>query len=208
MKRMTIMATTIMVAAAAVVSLGIGVAAQNGSRGGNRFSAALNGFNENPSVSTTARGRLTLRIDEGAEKIDYVLTYSDIEGGAATASHIHFGAKHTNGGVVAFLCGGGTKPPCPPTGGTVTGVIIAADVVGPATQGIEPGSFAEFVRAIRADRTYVNVHSPRWPGGEIRGEIRNRDRKDDGRKDDGRKDDDDKNDDDKDDDDKRDDDKR
>lgn len=59
---------------------------------------------------------------------------------AAGAAHIHLGARATTGGVSAFLCGGG-KPSCPPTGGTVTGTITRADVIGPASQGIEPGEF-------------------------------------------------------------------
>ena len=56
-------------------------------------------------------------------------------------------------------------------GGTVTGVITPADVIGPTNQGIEPGSFEELVRAIDAGATYANVHSTRWPAGEIRGQI-------------------------------------
>src|SRR5258708_5555675 len=30
---------------------------------------------------------------------------------------------------MAFLCGGGGKPPCPAGSGTITGTIIAADVI-------------------------------------------------------------------------------
>ena len=82
------------------------------------------------------------------------------------------------GGVIAFLCGGGSKPAYPPgtaTEAVVTGVITAADIIGPTAQGIEPGSFDEAVRAIRAGATYANVHSTRWPAGEIRGQIRDHD---------------------------------
>ena len=56
--------------------------------------------------------------------------------------------------------------------GTIEGDITAANVVGPNGQGIEPGSFAEILRAMRAGDAYANIHtSPRWPGGEIRGQI-------------------------------------
>jgi hypothetical protein len=44
--------------------------------------------------------------------------------------------------------------------------------VGPTGQGIAAGEFAELVRAIKAGRTYVNVHTTKYPGGEIRGQIR------------------------------------
>lgn len=144
--------------------------------------ARLIGYNEVPSVSTTARGTFEadIRGQGNAATIDYVLTYRDIDGGTAVASHIHLGQRHTIGSVSAFLCGGGDKPACPATAGTVRGTIDAADVSGPAAQGIEAGSMAELVRAIRAGATYANVHStPRWPGGEIRGPIGDGDRDDD-----------------------------
>jgi hypothetical protein len=40
-----------------------------------------------------------------------------------------------------------------------------------AGQGIAAGDFAELVRAIRAGKAYVNVHSSVFPGGEIRGQL-------------------------------------
>jgi hypothetical protein len=138
-----------------------------------RVKARLDGYQENPAISTTGHGTFTAKIDDEAMEIHYTLTYSDLEGGTASAAHIHLGDRHTNGGVSAFLCSGGDKPPCPPAGGTVSGVIDATDVIGPTGQGIDPGEFDELVRAMRAGVTYANVHTtPRWPGGEIRGQIR------------------------------------
>lgn len=161
-----------------------GVGADDGRRN-NRFKARLHGFQEVPTLSTTARGTFTAKLDDEAQEIHYTLTYSAVEGGVATQAHIHLGDRHTNGGVSVFLCGGGDKPPCPATEGTVSGVIDTADVIGPATQGIEPASFDELVRAMRAGVTYVNVHStPRWPAGEFRGQIFNDNRDHDNRDDD------------------------
>jgi hypothetical protein len=75
------------------------------------------------------------------------------------------------GDVFGFFCGG-PKPPCPSPGGTVQGTWTAADIIGPAGQGVEPGAFDEFVRALRAGAVYVNVHSsPSYPEGEIRGQV-------------------------------------
>lgn len=143
--------------------------------GSSNARAHLNGYNEVPSISTVARGEFRARINRN-NTIDYTLTYTALEGGAATAAHIHFGQRHTAppGNVSAWLCGPPTTPPttCPPTGGTVTGTIEAADVVGPAGQGIAPGQMDELIRAIRAGATYVNVHSTGFPGGEIRGQIK------------------------------------
>jgi hypothetical protein len=153
--------------------------------GDKKFRARLIGYEETPaSISTTGRGNLRARINESAQTITYRLTYSDLEGATTSAAHIHLGQRRTTGGVSAFLCGGGDKPPCPPTGGTVNGVIDPADVIGPTGQGIAPGEFDELVRAIRLGYTYANVHTNLYPSGEIRGQIRiddndDRDDKDD-----------------------------
>jgi hypothetical protein len=163
-------------AVVAVAMTGLLSAVAIGGDGEDEFGARLDGWSENPSISTVARGRFTAEVDEASQTITYTLSYSRIEGGEATQAHIHVGRERTNGGIAAFLCGGGDKPACPPTAGTVSGVIDPADVIGPAGQGVEPGSFDELVRAMNADATYANVHSsPRWPGGEIRGEIREND---------------------------------
>jgi hypothetical protein len=108
------------------------------------------------------------------------LKYEDLEG-PAFMSHIHIGSRHETGGISAWLCGGTTQPPCPPgPDGTISGTIEAADITGPVGQGVEPGNFADLIRAIRRGETYTNVHtgsagppaSGRAPGGEIRGQNR------------------------------------
>ena len=132
------------------------------------YGASLNGYLEVPSISTTARG--SFRAEIKGSTIHYRLTFRDLSS-ATVASHIHFARPNVNGGVVAFLCGGGGKPACP-TSGTVRGTIVPADVIGPTGQGIAPGEFAELVRAMRNGATYVNVHSSDFPSGEIRGDIR------------------------------------
>ena len=135
---------------------------------GNGGKAKLNGFQETPSISTTGHGSFRARVR--SDGIHYTLKYADLETDAAVA-HIHFGQRHVAGGVIAFLCGGGDKPPCPARAGTVTGVIDAADVIGPAAQGIEPGSLAEALRALRHGAVYANVHTARFGNGEIRGQV-------------------------------------
>lgn len=132
------------------------------------FRASLNGYLEVPSISTTGRGSFTAEVR--GSTLRYRLTFRDLTA-AATVSHIHFARPDVVGDPSAFLCGGGGKPACP-AAGTVTGTIVAADVIGPASRGIAPGEFAELLRAMRNGATYVNVHNATYPGGEIRGNIR------------------------------------
>jgi len=130
--------------------------------------ATLSGFEENPTLSVPGSGEFTARLSDNA--IEYELSYANPES-PVTAAHIHIGARATNGGVVAFLCGGGGKPACPAAPARVTGTINAGNIVAAADQGIAANELAEVLRAILADATYVNVHTTGRPAGEIRGQI-------------------------------------
>jgi hypothetical protein len=132
--------------------------------------AVLSGFNEVPAISTTGSGSFEAKVSDGS--IEYVLSYEALEGIVTEQAHIHLGQADVNGGVAAFLCGGGGRPACTPGSGTFTGTITAADVIGPTAQGLAPGEFGELVRAILKGATYANVHTNKHPGGEIRGQIR------------------------------------
>ena len=55
----------------------------------------------------------------------------------------------------------------------------AADVIGPADQGISAGEFDELVKAMRNGVTYANVHSSTFPMGEIRAQLERSDEDDD-----------------------------
>ena len=89
-------------------------------------------------------------------------------------AHIHLGQKSVNGGIAVWLCSNLGTPgvqPCPAPPATISGIVMAADVVGPAGQGVAAGEFAELVRAIRSGVSYVNVHTSLHPGGEIRSQL-------------------------------------
>ena len=114
------------------------------------FHAQLNGYQEVPSNSSTGFGDFEAKLVDD-DTLHYVFTYGELEGGDSLFAHVHFAERSVNGSVSFFLCGGSTKPtPCPNVEGTVEGDVTAADVIGPNGQGIEPGSFAEILRAMRA----------------------------------------------------------
>ena len=141
-----------------------------------RVRATPTGWQENPPISTTARGRFRATVRDA--RIQWELEYDRIEGGRVTQAHIHFAPRRVNGGISVWLCGNLPATPagvqaCPQRG-TISGVARAADVIGPAGQGIAPGQFRELRRAIRRGFTYATVHSETFPGGEIRGQIRPR----------------------------------
>jgi hypothetical protein len=136
----------------------------------------LTGYEETPlALSTTGTGRFRAKIDEAHQRITYTLSYSGLEG-SVTQAHIHFGARSQTGGIAAFLCtnlgnGPAGTQACPAAPATVSGIITPADIIGPSSQGIAAGEFAELIGAIRAGISYVNVHSTLYPVGEIRAQF-------------------------------------
>jgi len=144
----------------------------------NSFQARLRGSNEAPAVSTGAQGAFSMKIARDGSEFSYVLTFSGIEG-TVTQAHIHLGQPNVSGGIMIWLCQtttnqpstGPSVPVCPNPGGTVTGTVNAANVIGPAGQGVSAGEFAEALAAIHRGLAYANVHSSKIPGGEIRGQI-------------------------------------
>lgn len=163
----------------ALVSATSVVLAQGGFK---KISEFLNSYEEVPSVSSTGNGEFNARISNDGSRIDWELSYADLEG-AIQQAHIHVGNKGVNGGISVFLCtnlgnGPAGTQPCPAPPATISGTILAADVspnipatAAARTQGVNTGEIDELIKAMRAGATYVNVHSTTWPGGEIRSQI-------------------------------------
>lgn len=168
------MRTRVIVAGVAGLVVVLAAAASFADDAGERNAPAatfpLSGYQEVPPIHTGGSGTFTGSL-VGGNSIEYDLTYSGTEG-TVTAAHIHFGTPGVNGGVLAFLCGGGGKPACPPSG-TVSGTIVAADVLAIPGQGIVAGDFAALRAAIVAGATYANVHTTIFAGGEMRGKLSN-----------------------------------
>jgi hypothetical protein len=143
-------------------------------QGPKNVSERLDGYQEDPLVlSTSGRGQFHARISNDGTEIAYELSYTGLAD--VLQAHIHLGRHSQSGGIMVFLCSNvGSPVPtpgCPAPPGAVEGVLDAADVIGPAGQGITAGEFDELLRAIRTGSAYVNVHTTAFPGGEIRANI-------------------------------------
>ena len=149
--------------------------------GFNHLTATMSGYQEVPSVSSGASATFTGDIAKDGQSIQWELSYGGLEG-AVQQSHIHFGQRSVTGGISVFLCtnlgnGPAGTQACPQSG-TISGTITAADVsppvaatAGARTQGIDTGEWDELIRAIDAGKAYANLHSTKWPGGEIRAQL-------------------------------------
>ena len=169
-RRLQLTAAVAVIAVLGVVAVAV---ATNGAR---KVDERLTGYAEQPlALSTTGSGHFQAWFDRSAQEIRNRLSYRDLEG-PVTQAHIHFGAPNQVGGISVFLCtnlgnGPAGTQACPAAPATITGTIRPADVIGPANQGIEAGNFDELIDAIEAGATYVNVHSTKYPVGEIRSQI-------------------------------------
>ena len=142
--------------------------------------------NETGAVLSNGSGTLRLSLDKQAGTATFTLTFSEVgttspKTGTVSQAHIHFGKRHVAGGVMVFFCAtpplatspvAGT-PVCPANSGTVTGTFTAASVVGPVAQNVNPGDFDALVDALESNTAYANIHTvPGFPAGEIRGQVR------------------------------------
>jgi hypothetical protein len=158
------------------------------------FSATFSGFEEvgpagaieTGAIFSQGKATLDLDLNRSARTIAFKLTYSGLSS-AVTQSHIHFGKEHVAGGIMVWFCGSLTNPgpagtqTCPAAGGTVTGTITGANVIGPTGQDVPAGNFDALVAALLSDTVYGNVHTMMHTAGEVRGQVRRGERDDNSR---------------------------
>ena len=139
-------------------------------------SANLVSFNEVPSVFSFGSGKFEATVDEAGTSITWDLSYDHLVGNV-TQAHIHFADEDVNGAIVIYFCSNLPNPPagtpaCPASPGHLTGTFTSTNVgAGAVNQGIAAGQIKALLRALRSGVTYANVHTDKFPGGEIRGQI-------------------------------------
>ncbi len=110
--------------------------------------AELNGPNEIPPANTPATGSAWMRFDPATNTLTWTVEYAGLTG-QASAAHFHGpGIRGMNSPVVLPL-------------GTALGSPIQGTAV------LTPAQAAQF----NGGRWYLNIHSARFPGGEIRGQA-------------------------------------
>jgi len=161
----------------ALMALALGAAPAARGSDTEDFEGKMDGYQQVPSVSTTGRGRFEAEVSRNGKTMRYTLRYSRLEGMPQVA-HLHFAQRHVAGNVVLPLCGG-PKPACPALDAMgrarIDGTLTATDINPVPAQGIDAKTDAEFreiVRAMRAGAIYANLHTSKFPAGEIRGQVR------------------------------------
>jgi len=113
------------------------------------YSAQLSGSGAVPPNQSVGSGTFTATYNTETMELTFTLRFQSLSG-PATMTHIHGPAdKGVNAGVLIPF--GGNSPVSP-----------AADTV---------TLTADQAKALHDDLTYVDVHTLKYPGGEIRGQI-------------------------------------
>jgi hypothetical protein len=181
-----------------VTPVALMISATSSAQNDARLRTDLSGFKEvhPPSLGigaifSTGSGKLTLKINKQIRAIAYELTYQFPDAVATpivgtqfvNQAHLHFGQKHTAGAINVWLCQSTDNPApaavavatpvCPSPSGTVVGSITPAMVLALPAQGFPGGEagFDALLAALRNDAIYANVHTDRFPPGEIRGQV-------------------------------------
>ncbi len=138
------------------------------------YTAALDGNQETPPVTTTATGTATLTLSADRTTLTYRVTHNVL---GATAAHIHLGAGGESIALIFTLAlatasdagvdASGEAGVDAGTGSTYEGTISLVN-------GTDAGSGltqAQIVNDLETGMFYINVHSPAHTAGEIRGQI-------------------------------------
>lgn len=113
------------------------------------LTAAMAAANETPPIKSTGAGTAKITVDVTHNQVCWNLSVQKLQG-TVTQAHIHRGPAGKAGPIVLHLS--------PPTGGSSHGC-----------KGVGPPLARGIVK--HPDAYYVNVHSSKFPDGEVRGQL-------------------------------------
>jgi CHRD domain len=143
-----------------VLALSVAIAVPAVAATSKKFTASLNGKSETPPTKSAGTGTASFVVSKSGKAISYTINAKGLTG-PVQAIHIHFGKKGKAGPVILPIC---LKPCTLPKSGRLTKKNFAKAAGVP--------NFGTAIQDLRAGKTYVNIHTAKNPGGEIRGQIR------------------------------------
>lgn len=129
------------------------------------FSSSLKGSNEVPARETNAAGQVIVKINKDEQSLYFKIIASNIDD--VFAAHFHLAPAGENGGVVVTLYTNFPQPSGPQNGILAEGVVTSDDF----QNAFEDEDFSALIDAIRSGNIYVNVHTSRYPSGELRAQL-------------------------------------
>jgi hypothetical protein len=126
-----------------------------------KFKAKLSGQEEVPPVQTTATGKAWFKPMQ--DKVWFKLNVTDMQG--ITKAHIHTGKQGENGPILVTLYKSDTPQ-------SINGKLSYGNITANLLEGPMKGKqISDLATAMSDGTTYVNVHTEKYPNGEIRGQI-------------------------------------
>ena len=140
------------------------------------YSVSLSGPNEAPPNASPGIGSGTIDYDNVARTLSFNVSFSGLLG-TVTAAHIHGPTATPFTGTAGVVLSPGTLSGFPlgvNSGSYINVLDLSLTATYPAAYitangGTTLGAEAAITGAMAAGRTYLNVHSTSFPGGEIRG---------------------------------------
>ena len=127
-----------------------------------RYVLALSGANERPTPVVTAANGSSVITVLNKDSVEFLIYIAGLD--SITASHFHAGDASVVGPVMVFTFGG-------PTTGKVDGAWRFGYIT---RQSTFSGAFTfdSLLTRMRAGTTYLNVHTRKFGGGELRGQVK------------------------------------
>lgn len=130
------------------------------------YIAELRGSNEVPANASSATGRVVLLVSKDASYAEYSVEQRGLSGGIR-GGHFHRAAVGVNGGIVlSFIFNADGSENRNPTPGTTD-----LELQGAVARTMTKAQLDTILADLRAGNIYANIHTPNFPGGEIRGQL-------------------------------------
>ena len=119
----------------------------------------------NPATGVSSKGTSDVTVlDTNLIRVETRVSTID----SVTQSHIHAGDANTAGPIMVFLLANVAAGRAPVTG---TDQQLSVVDIGRNTTFLAPFTFDSLMFRIKNGTAYTNVHTRKYPGGEIRGQI-------------------------------------